>query len=62
LPRVAGEAFSSSPLSMVEGFTDSVMSGGETGVEDFVSQADQADLASRARDPLDTAPWQRSSP
>jgi len=50
---------------MVEGFTDSVMSGGETGVEDFVSQADQADqadLASRARDPLDTAPWQRSSP
>ncbi len=65
LPRVAGEAFSSSPLSMVEGFTDSVMSGGETGVEELVTQievADPTDQATRARDPLDTAPWQRSRP
>ena len=62
LPRVAGEAFSASPLSMVEGFTDSVMSGGETGGEELVSQGDQADLSSQTRDPLDTAPWQRISP
>ena len=68
LPRVAGEAFISSPLSMVEGFTDSVISGGETGEEELVPRteladsADLADLTTRARDPLDTAPWQRRSP
>jgi two-component system sensor histidine kinase MtrB len=63
LPRIAGEAFGSSPLSMVEGFTENVVSGGETGVEELVAQRDLAELnqsGARARDPLDTAPWQRS--
>jgi two-component system sensor histidine kinase MtrB len=56
LPRVVGETFSSSPLSMTQGFTENVVSGGETELGEFGEQG------VRARNPLDTAPWQRSGP
>ena len=59
LPRVAGDTFSTSPLLMSEGFTESVASSSEAGVEEF---AVHTDLGVRTRDPLDTAPWQRSGP
>jgi two-component system sensor histidine kinase MtrB len=59
LPRIAGEAFNTSPLLMSEGFAENVNSGSESGVEEL---AMHTDLGARMRDPLDTAPWQRSGP
>ncbi len=60
LPRVAGEGFSTSPLSMGDGFTESEGSGVDAGVDDEL--AVKASVGARARDPLDTAPWQRGGP
>jgi len=60
LPRVAGEAFSTSPLSMNEGFDEGFISGNESGLDG--ERSAQAQLGERARDLLDTAPWQRGSP
>ena len=60
LPRAAGEGFTASPLPLDEGFSrtdDSEVTGQfneELGLE--------TGLRARARDPLDTAPWQRGGP
>jgi len=60
LPRVAGEAFSTSPLSMNEGFDEDFIAGNESGPDG--ERSDSGQMGERARDLFDTAPWQRGSP
>jgi two-component system sensor histidine kinase MtrB len=59
LPRVTGESFNSSPLSMGEGFSEGPSGGSDAGADEL---AIEASLSARTRDPLDTAPWQKGGP
>ncbi len=68
LPRVAGEVFSTSPLSMSDGFTESSDVGSDAGSDAGVDRgvddelAVHARLGARARGSLDTAPGQWGGP
>lgn len=60
LPRIAGETFSNSPLSLTEGFTETLEGEINAGAEtDF---AVEANVGLISRNPLDRAPWQRGAP
>lgn len=59
LPRVTGESFNSSPLSMGEGFSEGPSGGSDAGADEL---AIEASFGARVRDPLDTAPWQKGGP
>ncbi|MEZ7932619.1 MAG: MtrAB system histidine kinase MtrB [Candidatus Nanopelagicales bacterium] len=60
LPRIAGASFIASPLPLEEGFSRAV----EPGVTEQFKDQSQTETGpgTRARDPLDTAPWRRGAP